>query len=71
MNGQTDRTFVAVCEDSACEPSTIDRVFKTPACEAFDKANDGSRYNTSIDVYEVCPSIRGAWQVVLATHKSK
>lgn len=55
-------------KDSACEPSIVDRIFKTPACEAFDKANNGSRYNTHIEAYEVCPSIRGAWQILPATH---
>lgn len=52
----------------ACEPSTQDRVFKTPACEAFDKTHEYSRHALRIEPYEVCPSIRGAWQIVPATH---
>lgn len=48
----------------SCEPSTRSRVFKTPACEGSDNAEEW----LINEVYEVCPSILGAWQVIPPTH---
>ena len=56
---------------TSCEPSTNDRVFATPDAVAFWTSETAKRgmFMPPSEKYEVCTGIRGAWQVIPATHQ--